>query len=275
MRVWSVLVGLLLGSSAAWGQDLSVYTRTVDLTGLTESSASRAPVVARSLTLFHAGLVYDYIDSLREVTIYEPAHRRFTVLHEAAQVAAVVTQDEVRRYLEIANGEAREIVVDRSRRTDPDAATSLAFLQFQLQPEFDVSWVAGKKRLSLNSPQFRYDVDCADPPEPAVLAAYLRYVEAMTDLNAVLHPQALLPGPRSRLNDALREHNQLPMTVTRWTNDGGERVLRAEHKWTWQLTEPDRQRIAYWESQLRKKDLRRVTFKQLQQEVLGRRVTQR
>ena len=56
-------------------QEMRVYTTVRNLRG-SAVSEDRAPVVARSLTLFHAGKVYDYVEAAKELTIFEPAHHR-------------------------------------------------------------------------------------------------------------------------------------------------------------------------------------------------------
>ena len=85
-------------------QEMRVYTTVRNLRG-SAVSEDRAPVVARSLTLFHAGKVYDYVEAAKELTIFEPAHHRFTLLSERRRVATEVTQDEVRQFLNLVEQE--------------------------------------------------------------------------------------------------------------------------------------------------------------------------
>ena len=105
---WLVVAFTLCGSSS-FGQDLRVYTTIRDLSSSTESAKpDQAPVVVRSLMLFHAGKVYDYIEPAREVTIFEPAHRRFTVMNSRRQLSSELTQDEIRQFLGLAEDEAQK-----------------------------------------------------------------------------------------------------------------------------------------------------------------------
>jgi hypothetical protein len=265
---WLTAIALLLSATCGFAQELSVYTQTSEL----GSAGNQPQVVAKSLTLFHAGKVYDWIDSQREVTIYEPVARKFTVLQLSTWSAAEVTQDEVRHYLSVAEEQALETVSLPS--TSPAAA--LEFLKFQLKPEFAVREETAAKRLWLSSPKFRYEIEGFQPPEPAVVEAYLKYADAIAELNAVLHPHAVLPGPRLELNRELRQRQLLPITVRRTIEADRKVDLRADHEWKWSLGDYDRQKIAYWDGELRKPTLRRLTFKQLQQEVLrGGKVAQR
>ncbi|MGH7199902.1 MAG: hypothetical protein ACREJB_04815, partial [Planctomycetaceae bacterium] len=57
-------------------QEFRIYTRVYDASTTGEEPA----VVTRSLSLFHAGKVYDYIDTLGEVTVFEPAQDRVHIL---------------------------------------------------------------------------------------------------------------------------------------------------------------------------------------------------
>lgn len=264
---WVASAAVALAATLAQAQELSCYSLTEDLS----QGAGRKVVVARSLTLFHAGKVYDYIDSLREVTIYFPNERRFTVLELAAGTTAEVSQDEVRRYVSLAEEQAAGEVAQPSSSVPQ---RSVEWLKFQLEPKFDARVEAAAGRLWLTSPCFRYEVEGFKPPESAVAEAYLKYADAIAELNAVLHP-SLLPGPRLELNQELRSRGLLPKSVRRTVTVDRVTDLRAEHQWSWRLSEFDRQQIQFWEEQLRKDHLRRLSFKELQQEVLSGRLTQR
>uniref|UniRef100_A0A7C4LJ09 DUF4412 domain-containing protein n=1 Tax=Schlesneria paludicola TaxID=360056 RepID=A0A7C4LJ09_9PLAN len=266
---WAVWLSILWVPFGLPAQELRVHTRMLDLT----HPGERPAVLAHSLTLFHAGKVYDYISSMNEVTVYEPVHRRFTVLQVNAGVAAQVTQDEVRRFLALAEEQAEQQAAALVRQ--PEAAAQLQWLQFQLRPEFEVRIDAETSRLWLSSPRCRYEVEALKPPEPAVAEAYLKYADAVAELNAVLHPYSLLPAPRLQLNAALRSQNWLPRTVRRVLEADRGSDLRAEHEWKWRLEELDRKFIAQWEAQLKRSDLRWLPFKQQQREVLSNRLSQR
>lgn len=271
-----VLAGSFLTTSTLAGQELRIFTVTRDVTQASEKPGERAPIVSRSLTLFHAGKVYDYIDILREVTIFEPAHRRFTILNESAAAFSIVSQDEVRQFLSLAETRARELAGDLLRQDTGDQRNSVEFLQFQLRPEFKTSYDSATRRLRLETASFGYDVVCVTPPQATIQEPYLRYADAMAELNAVLHPQSLLPAPRLELNRQLRNQGVLPISVRRSMSFGQRQELIAEHEWKGALTELDRQLISGWESQLTKGQVRELTFEQLQRAVLtGKLVSQR
>lgn len=84
-------------------------------------------------------------------------------------------------------------------------------MEFQLLPEFQVRSEDKARKLSLLSPRFRYDAVYAEGPSPEIVQAYLRAADWTAQLNSVLHPHSLLPEPRLRLNDELRERGVLPL----------------------------------------------------------------
>ena len=66
--------------------------------------------MARSLTLFHAGKVYDYMenigmDDIGEVVILDPIHNRFVILN-SNYLATRVEFGELRQYLNVGEHEA-------------------------------------------------------------------------------------------------------------------------------------------------------------------------
>ncbi|MDX1970563.1 MAG: hypothetical protein SFV23_25560 [Planctomycetaceae bacterium] len=273
MLIWACGLGL----ASPWmlsAQEMRVYTVTRSATTV-EEDPPHDPIMARSLTLFHAGKVYDYISSLQEVTIFEPAHHRFTILNESAAAVAVVSQDEIRRFLALAEERAQEVAADLLRSPDPQQRQSVDLLQFQLRPTFEATYEPMSRRLKLQAPQFTYDVLCASAPQPLIADSYLRYADAITELNSVLHPHSFLPGPRMELNRQLREHGVLPISVRRRVDYGATLEIVAEHEWKWSLTELDRKCIDRWESQISKGLLRPLSFEQMQRAVLTGKLSQR
>jgi hypothetical protein len=90
----------------------------------------------------------------------------------------------------------------------------------------------------------------------------------MAQFNSVLHPQSLLPGPRMKLNQELRNKGLLPSTVELQANTDPPIHMQAQHNWTWNLQTTDRQMIDEWERQLQNPEIRIVPFLQFQQEML-------
>lgn len=260
--VCSALIGACVPAAVA--QEFRVYTTVTD-----HSSAGKTKprLVTTSMTLFHAGKIYDYIESAEETVIHEPAHSRFMVLSRRHNLATEITHDEIRRYLGLARSQARELIADWQREGTARQA-EIAALEFQLVPQFQVSVDEPGNKLSLVSPQFRYDVKYAQGASPEIVQAYLKSADWTAQLNSVLHPFALLPEPRLRLNDELRERGVLPVEVE--LRIQGERPvhLKASHEWTWKLSRFDRTFIDGRETEMRQSNLRLVPFREFQRETL-------
>lgn len=264
----ALVVPAILASSVD-AQEMRVYTVVRNLTAQSPNeSAERAPVVARSLTLFHAGKVYDYVDAAKEVTIFEPAHHRFSILNEGRHTVTEVTQDEIHQYLTRVEQEAWKRLEAGTDQPGTSQVRSLSWLKFQLKPDFEVVFDAAKSKLQMSEQACRYGASGQVPPSPTVVESYLRFADATAELNSVLHPQAPLPKPRLRLNDELRQRGLLPVTVDLQANLDRPLHLQARHEWTWKFQSTDRQLISGWEAQLNDAAQRRVTFRSYQQETL-------
>jgi hypothetical protein len=260
---------IFIATTAAHAQEMRVYTTVRNLGAVDVKAASdRAPVVARSLTLFHAGKVYDYVDTVKEVTVYEPAHRRFTLLNERRHTITEVTQDEVRQFLSLVEQEAGKRLESAPKQIGPSQIRSLAWLKFQLLPEFGVSFNAANSRLTLSDHQNQYTADGVAPPTQGIVETYLRFADATAELNSVLHPRAVLPRPRLRLNEELRKRELLPLAVDLRADVDPPLHLEARHEWRWKFESTDRQLISSWEAQMNDQAQRRMNFRQYQQESL-------
>ena len=262
---------ILLTSLAATAsaQEMRVYTTVRDLSALAANEpAERAPVISRSLTLFHAGKVYDYVDAAKEVTVFEPSHHRFTLLNERRRTVTNVAQDEVRQYLGLVEQEAWKRLEAANEQTTASQIRSLTWLKFQLKPEFDVSFDAAKSTVKMFDHSCRYSAEGQAAPSRGVVETYLRFADATAELNSVLHPRAPLPRPRLQLNDELRRRELLPIIVELRANLEPPLHLQARHEWTWKFQSTDRQLISGWETQLKDATQRRVSFRQYQQESL-------
>jgi len=247
-------------------QDLRVHTTVRDLSGSGASKSNESDsVVARSLMLFHAGKIYDYVDPAQEVIVFEPAHHRFTVMNQPRQLRSELTQDEIRQYLGLVEKEAQ-------RRIEEDLPSPsrkpLELLQFQLQPNFATTFDSKKNHLQLGSPHLQYTVSTSTPPSAEIAEKYLFVADWTAQLNSVLHPQSMLPAARLKLNEELRQRTMIPLSVELKADAEPGLHLQARHEWTWQLEKTDRQLIDEWERQLQGAKLKTLPFRAFQQEML-------
>lgn len=246
----------------AEAQDFRVYTSVTDI----GSDGAGRRVVARSLTLFHAGRAYDHMDEIGELVIFEPIHERFILIRD--YTATVVTYEELRQLLDVATRSADRYVAELANRTDADSRRACAQLQFQLRPQFDVSFDAGSRQLTLTGSEQRY-VARGETANATVVAQYLEYADWAARLNSVLHSRATFPGPREGLNRALRDQNLLPLSVLLQSGAAGEVNLRANHEFRWQLQAIDKDLIHQWERLRESPQMRWVSFREYQQRLLA------
>lgn len=247
---------LVLLASFAWpamlpGQEFRIYTAVSDQTVETDRLTGKHPVVSRSLTLFHAGKVYDFIPAANEVVIFEPAQNRFTILNTERNLATEVSVNEIERLLKIALGVA-------AAKKDP-------FLDFQLEPKFRNSFDRKSKRITLSSSYIHYESKSAEAPQAAAVDAYRRYADSVAKMNYVMHPRILLPGPRLALNEELAKRNALPLEVELQVNLREKIHLKAEHRIDWSLGANDRTRIQQWNSQLKNPATKHVPLRKYQE----------
>ena len=237
-------------------QDMHVNTTVYN------QQAEPPEVRSRSLSLFHGGKTYDFIDEVGEVVIFEAASKRFTLLNTRQMKAATVLCEELNGQLKVA------------RETIQNDQALWNQLKFQLNPRF----TEDRKEdglLTLQGDAMRYRVKFTPIESKDKVQAYLNYADWACRLNYVLHPGKLYPEPRLALNNALRKVQALP-TEVELIADIGERIhLRAEHKIYMNLNDKDRDLIHQWEKLLASKDLKHVTFQEYQKALLTEQVGRR
>ena len=244
-------------AGSANAEDMSVYTTVSRV----DKDNGTPVVVARSLTLFHAGKVYDYMEDIGEVVILEPIHNRFVILNSNF-LAARVDFGELRQYLHVGEHEAELYLQELATSNDRESRRAAAALEFQLAPEFEESYEPTLQRLSLMSNTMSYEVRTARVEKPHLVQQYLTYADWAQRLNYVLHPHATFPAPRLELNESLRQKGLVPTRVDLVTRAGWRTLhLRAEHQI--QLGtghSEDKALIHKWEQLLDSEQIRWVTF---------------
>jgi hypothetical protein len=253
---------LMLLSEAAVAQGFRIHTLVFDElnpAGNRDAQKTQRPrIVARSLSLFHAGKAYDYLHAIGEVIVFEPVHRRFIILNTKSEMATTVDFDQIKHLLKLARQTSQEHVAELKQEK------AAAPLRFQLNPRFKEHYDEQRQRLTLSSPYVHYEVQCAEAKRPEAVDAYLRYADWMCRLNYVLHPQLLLPEPRLALNATLRRKQLIPTEVELQAHIETRVHLRAEHNIVWKLDATDRSQIHHWETLLKSKNTRHVPFREYQ-----------
>jgi hypothetical protein len=259
----AVLIGTGMASrEMAVAQDFHVDT-TVEAVTPRETQE-----ISRSVTLFHAGKTYDYIQDMAELVVFDPAHDRFTLLNTKQNRATQVHVDEINRMLQIGRQALADHVKTLRASGKPEAQAMVDALLFQFHPQFQQS-IAETARgpvIDLKSNFFHYQVLGAVPPTPAHGEAYLNYADWIIRLNYVLNPGKTLPEQRIKLDAALRQAQLIPVEVT--FGDPNAVQVRARHRIFWDLSERDRELIRQWDGFLVRRDLKRVSFQDYQRSLL-------
>ncbi len=250
-------------SQTVAAQDFRVFTRVFD-----ESSPVGKPrVVSRSVSLFHAKKVYDYIDGVGEVCVFSPVERRFTILDGTGQTATVLTFDELKHMIELAEEQALNRA-DKLAEKEGETAEAVQLLKFLVSPDFKIRVDETSHTLYLTSSTYSYTVRYVSNVDREFVNAYLDYADWAARLNAVLHPHSLLPAPRLKLNELLRERGLMPVEISLQVGQQEPLRLRAEHEVRWSFDRGDRSNISHWETLLNSRSLQLISFPAYQRRLL-------
>jgi hypothetical protein len=249
-------------SGVAAAQDLRVYTTVRNLT----DKRPNPPVLAESLTLFHGGRVYDYMENVGEVVIFEPLESKFTILGPD-YIGTTVTFSEIQQFLNKSRSEAQRVLDEMP--SDAASRRLAAALRAQFSPKFKEQVRA--ESIKLTGESLIYDITTAPAPKNVAWEKYLDYADWAARLNFVLHPKSLYPDPRLEANNSLRKAQRLPVIVELAGRlDDREMHLRAEHRYGWELQSIDRQFIDQWNTQRDAKDVKWVAMHEYQSLLVSR-----
>ncbi len=219
-------------------------------------------IVSRSVSIFHADKVYDHVDGLREVTIFDPAQKRLLILSESRMIKVMIEFDEIKNLLNVGRHQTQEYIHDQIKRKESTGKVIADQLKFQLDPVFEIQFDENKNQLSMDSKLINYQVQCIAPAQKTAAGTYLRFADWMARLNYVLHPYTLPPRSRIILNENLRTRNLIPTEVELQTRLEEPLHLRAEHKIHWKLDKRDRGLIHHWEMLRKNKDVKMITVQE-------------
>jgi hypothetical protein len=273
----SIIFGLILAvvaglNSTASAQQFRVYTEVSVPPQNPEPGKMQGEVVARSLTIFHAGRVFDWLKTAGEVTIFEPAHKRFVIFNGRKLIKTTIDFKEIDRMLASARDETSNHAERLLSRNDRDAQAIATSLQFQLNPKFKHSFQKNSLMLDLESPKLEYHVNCGTTPIPEAVEAYMEFADWTAKLNHVMHPRSLYPAPRMKLNESLRQHKVLPVKVRLRVDFDQPLHLQADHRFAWELEKIDKQSIQHWENKVGDPSLQSLKFRDYQKAILNQTV---
>ncbi len=259
-----ILFGFLICQNNISAQDYRIYTHVLDHRDM--DANGKPKVVARSLTIWHAGKVYDYMVNVDELVIYDPFQQRFTIISSQHNMACTLDFSELKQHQKVARRQAKEYLEELSESNETRQAELIAF---QLDPQFEIEYRPEDHHLACKSPYLSYVADAIPAPNKDTARAFRQYADWSAQLNFVLHGKSLMPAARLRLNEELEKHDLIPVKVTLSLADSANSKLSAEHAINWELGKHDRFRITEWKHLLQDGQLKFVSFQDYQRNLLA------
>ena len=189
----------------------------------------------RSTTIFHDGVVYDYLSDPAEVTVFDAQRRRFVLLDLERRVKTELTTDRVADF-------SKRLKQWTQKQSDP-------FLKFLGAPSFDEALDEGTGEFTFTSPWMSYRLTTFDTESEALSRQYREFSDWYCRLNTVLNPGVRPPFARMIVNAALEDRHLFPREVRLTMQPKGGLLskrlnVRSEHLLIRQLVESDLQRVA-------------------------------
>jgi hypothetical protein len=186
---------------------------------------------SEATTLFLDGVVYDFLSKPEQTAVFRKPTGgkpgRFILLEPQQRIRTELSTEQIA-------GAMVKLRTWAARQSDP-------FLQFAADPHFEESFETKTGQLVLASHLENYTVATTRVERAHALAEYREFLDWYAQLNTLLSAGPP-PEPRLRLNAALARHEVVPVKVE-LTRSGEKEPVRAEHKFTWRLSDVDVQRI--------------------------------
>jgi hypothetical protein len=187
--------------------------------------------VSTATTLFLNGTVYDYLSEPEQIAVFRkpPGDKpgRFILLDPERRVRTEFSTEKL-------SGAMDKLHKWASQQKDP-------FLKFAADPKFDEKFDGESGQILLTSYEENYRIDTVPAEKPEALAQYREFLDWYTKLNTLLEAGPP-PEPRLKVNAALAKHKVIPTRVE-LTRKGDDKPVRAEHDFTWRLSQSDQKKI--------------------------------
>jgi hypothetical protein len=187
-----------------------------------------------NITLFRAGIVYDYLSEPESVTIFDPLRGRFVLIDPVEQIQCEVATKEVAAF----NDELR---LRAAGSQDP-------LLQFMANPQFKVI-TPQPGVLHLTGPHMNYRIQVQRVGDKGAVRQYVEFSDWYARLNTLMNPGSPPPFTRISMNQILLERGEVPKEVmltvrpAQHVPNAREVQLRSTHDVSWKLLADDLRRI--------------------------------
>ncbi len=187
---------------------------------------------SQGVTIFHDGLVYDFLNDPAEVIIFDKAHRQFILLDVARRLRSQISVDEVQAFVNRAKQRL-------SGHPNPN-------VKWLADPSFEESFDRQTSTLTLKSPSITYQAQ-VQMTDPAVAAQYHEFSDWYAQFNHVLNPKSWPPFPRMMLNEAIDRRQgvakEVHLTAALGPQESPTKIT-SRHQLAMQLDASDTQRVA-------------------------------
>ena len=190
---------------------------------------------SQSTTIFHDGVVYDYLQKPAEVIVFETVPGRFILLDTERRIRAELTTDAVTSFTQRLQESAAE-------QQDP-------FIRFRADPEFEEEFDAASGQLTLSSPWMTYRLVLEGTVGKEIAAQYRAFSDWYARVNTLLQPGAMPAEARLLINGAIFKYQsfakEVHLTIVPKKTFPPKKVdLHSEHHLTRQVAEADLDRVA-------------------------------
>lgn len=209
--------------------------------------------VARTVTLFHEGVAWDFLETPVQPTVKgEPPVMKLVeiVLHDPVRERVVIIDPERRVKTEISTVQLERLASSLAKwaRESDDR-----LVRWAGGPDFTEGFREENDTIELAGPRARYAVKHASATSPEQAESYRRFADTAILLKALMQPGGMPPFPRLAINRELARAGAIPTEVTleiepRGVSFGGPTRMRGLHHTHPRLLEEDFDRIAVAEA---------------------------
>jgi hypothetical protein len=203
----------------------------------------------QSTTIFHAGLVYDFLADPAEIIVFEKQHGRFVLLDTGRHVQSELSTEEVDAFINHAKRRLAEVKNPAEIRWLADAT-------------FDETFDSQTSQLTLRSECMTYEVQLL-ATGPDVAAQYRDFTDWYAQFNHMINPDSRPPFPRMMLDAALERNHGIAKEVRLTSNFAKNHPpvkITSRHELAGQLDAADKKRVA--EAQDDMKTFKQVSLKE-------------
>jgi hypothetical protein len=187
---------------------------------------------SQGVTIFHNGLVYDFLTDPAEIIVFDGPHGRFVLLDLGRRVQSELSTDDV------------TVFVDRTKKSlsGPRNPPQIRWLG---NPTFDESFDSQTSELTLRNDLMAYQVQLL-PTGPEVATQYHLFSDWYAQFNHALNPQSRPPFPRMVLNAAMERNHGIAKEVrltSNFSHSPAPTKVTSRHELAGQLDTADKNRI--------------------------------